>query len=77
MSQLNHSLMVWALPRDISGHVWTFPREMEKVGFPMAARALKPQTSHLLSACFNPCLLHRRRELLLPSAQQVAILWAV
>lgn len=47
MSQLNHSLMAWALPRDISGHVWTFPREMEKVGFPMAVRALKPQTSHL------------------------------
>lgn len=62
-SRLNHSLLFWALPRNIFGHVWTFPREIEKVGFPMIVRALKPQTSHFLCAYFNPCLRHGRREL--------------
>lgn len=36
MSHLNHSLIVWALPRKISGLLKTFPMEMEKPGFPVA-----------------------------------------
>lgn len=63
VSQLNHSLMVWALPRDISGHVWTFPREMEKSRFSNGCEGLKTLTSHFFCACFNPCLLHGRTEL--------------
>lgn len=44
-SQLNHSLMVRELSKDISRHVLTFPGEMEKAVFLMAVRGLNPQSS--------------------------------
>lgn len=53
------------------GHFWTclgISKGNGKSRFSDGAiRGLKPQTSHFWYACFNPCLLHRRRELLLSS----------